>query len=45
VAKGLAWPRDAAILELTAENLQWLLDGINLAAMKKHSARHYARAS
>jgi transposase len=44
-AERFAWPREAAALELTVEQLHWLLDGIDLAAMKKHSARHYLRAS
>jgi hypothetical protein len=33
------------VLELTAEQLHWLLDGIDLSAMRKHPARHYARVS
>jgi len=37
------WPRGEAVLELTVEQLHWLLDGIDLAAMRKHPARHYAR--
>ena len=44
-ADRFAWPREAAVLELTVEQLHWLLDGVDLAAMKKHSARHYMRAS
>lgn len=40
-----AWPREAAVLELTVEQLHWLLDGIDLAAMRRHPARDYARVS
>jgi hypothetical protein len=40
------WPRDGAdVLELSVEQLHWLLDGIDLTAMRKHSARHYARVN
>ncbi|MFM0092775.1 IS66 family insertion sequence element accessory protein TnpB [Paraburkholderia sediminicola] len=39
------WPREAAVLELTVEQLHWLLEGIDLAAIRKHPARHYARVS
>ncbi len=38
-------PREAAVLELTVEQLHWLLEGIDLAAIRKHPARHYARVS
>jgi transposase len=39
------WPREAGVLELTVEQLHWLLEGIDLAAIRKHPARHYARVS
>jgi transposase len=39
------WPREAAVLEPTVEQLHWLLEGIDLAAIRKHPARHYARVS
>ncbi|AIO67827.1 putative transposase [Burkholderia oklahomensis] len=45
-ADRLVWPREAAdVLELSVEQLHWLLDGIDLAAMRKHPARHYARVN
>ena len=42
-ADKFVWPRADAVLELTVEQLHWLLDGIDLAAMRKHPARLYAR--
>ena len=40
------WPKDdVAIVTLSLQQLQWLLDGIDLRAMKGHEARHYSRAS
>jgi transposase len=44
-ADRFVWPRGTAVLELTVEQLHWLLDGIDLTAMRKHPARHYARVS
>ena len=44
-ADRFAWPRETAVLELTVEQLHWLLDGIDLAAMRKHPVRHYDRVS
>jgi transposase len=44
-ADKFVWPRGDAVLELTVEQLHWLLDGIDLAAMRKHPTRHYARVS
>ncbi|MDY7544622.1 IS66 family insertion sequence element accessory protein TnpB [Glaciimonas sp. CA11.2] len=44
-ADRFAWPREAALLELSVEQLHWLLDGIDLSAMHKHPLRSYARAS
>jgi transposase len=45
-ADRFVWPRGTAtVLELTAEQLHWLLDGMDLAAMRKHPARHYARVN
>ncbi len=37
------WPATATVVELTTEQLHWLLDGIDLAAMRGHPARHYQR--
>ena len=44
-ADKFVWPRGEAVLELTVEQLHWLLDGIDLAAMRKHPARYYARVA
>ena len=38
------WPKDAAVVELTTEQLHWLLAGIDLAAMRPHPARKYLQA-
>ena len=36
------WPRCAqGVLELTAEQLHWLLDGIDIEAVQRHPARQY----
>jgi transposase len=41
------WPRplvsggQQAVLTLTTEQLHWLLDGIDLAAVHRHPERHY----
>lgn len=37
------WPRESTIVELTVEQLHWLLDGIDLRAMRGHPERHYQR--
>jgi transposase len=40
------WPRaEDAVLTLTVEQLHWLLDGIDLAALRGHHSRAYRRAS
>jgi len=39
------WPDAQSVLELTVEQLHWLLQGIDLAAMRGHPARHYERTS
>jgi transposase len=40
------WPsRQQAVIELTTEQLHWLLDGIDIDAMHRHPARHYRHAS
>lgn len=44
-ADRFAWPRSEPVLELSVEQLHWLLDGIDLTAMRKHPARYYARVS
>jgi transposase len=41
-----AWPReDARVIELSVQQLHWLLDGIDLAAMRGHTELHLQRAS
>ena len=36
------WPRRSqAVLELTAEQLHWLLEGIDLEAVQRHPVRQY----
>lgn len=41
-----AWPRgDAAVAELTVQQLHWLLDGIDLAAMRGHREVKVLRAA
>jgi transposase len=37
------WPRSQAVLELTTEQLHWLLDGIDVSIMCRHPIRHYHR--
>lgn len=42
-ADRFVWPKDAAVMELTVEQLHWLLEGIDLAAMRPHPQRKYHR--
>jgi transposase len=40
------WPRvDETLVTLTVDELHWLLEGIDLAALRGHGARSYRRAS
>lgn len=40
------WPReDTAVIELTVQQLHWLLDGIDLAAMRGHAAVSYQKTA
>ena len=39
------WPNGSDTITLSAEQLRWLLDGIDLAVIQKHPQRHYARMS
>ena len=40
------WPKsDAALVTLNVEQLHWLLDGIDLAALRGHHTRVFQRAS
>jgi transposase len=34
-----------AVIGLTSEQLHWLLDGIDIDAMRRHPARRYRHAS
>jgi transposase len=43
-ADRFAWPRTGESVELSVEQLHWLLEGIDLSAMRKHPERRYARA-
>jgi transposase len=38
------WPKEAAVIELSVEQLHWLLDGIDLAALRPHPERKYSKA-
>ncbi len=40
------WPRqDTEVVELTVQQLHWLLDGIDLAAMRGHACVSYQKAA
>ncbi|MGT2428146.1 IS66 family insertion sequence element accessory protein TnpB [Cupriavidus basilensis] len=39
------WPDATDIVKLTVEQLHWLLDGIDIAVIKKHPQRTYVRTS
>ena len=39
------WPNDAEFVTLSVEQLHWLLQGIDLATVRKHPQRYYARVS
>ena len=41
-ADRFVWPNDAAIVTLSVEQLHWLIEGIDLAVIKKHPQRYYA---
>jgi transposase len=44
-ADRFTWPRrQQAVVEITIEQLQWLLDGIDIDAMKRHPKRSYQMA-
>jgi transposase len=41
-ADHFVWPRrQQAVIELTTEQLHWLLDGIDIDAVRRHPVRHY----
>ena len=39
------WPDEATVPTLTVEQLHWLLDGIDLAALRKHPRRLYKQVA
>ena len=45
-AERFVWPRqDARVIELSVEQLHWLLAGIDLEALRGHRVLAYQRAS
>jgi transposase len=42
-ADRFVWPKEAAVVALTVEQLHWLLEGIDLLAMRPHPLREYRR--
>ncbi len=42
-ADRFVWPKEAVVAELTVEQLHWLLEGIDLSAMRTHPDRNYLR--
>lgn len=42
-ADRFVWPKEATVVELTVEQLHWLLEGIDLSAMRAHPERKYQR--
>lgn len=43
-ADRFVWPRSEAVRALSAEQLHWLLDGIDIEALRRHPVRHYRHA-
>ena len=39
------WPKESNLVELSVEQLHWLLEGIDLAAMRGHEIMRYQRAA
>ena len=45
-ADHFAWPRrQQTVIELTTEQLHWLLEGIDIDAVRRHPKREYAHVS
>ena len=44
-ADRFVWPRASSIARLTVEQLHWLLEGIDVEAMRRHPKREYQRAT
>ncbi len=43
-ADRFVWPHAEAVMALSAEQLHWLLDGIDIEAVRRHPTRHYRHA-
>jgi transposase len=43
-ADRFVWPKQESVITLTTEQLHWLLDGIDIEAVRRHPARHYRHA-
>ncbi len=43
-ADRFAWPKQEATIMLTTEQLHWLLNGIDIEAVRRHPLRHYRHA-
>ena len=39
------WPQETVVPTLTVEQLHWLLDGIDLSALRRHPHRRYERVA
>jgi transposase len=39
------WPQQAAIITLSVEQLHWLLEGIDIAVIRKHATQYFSRVS
>ena len=39
------WPQETVVPTLTVEHLHWLLDGIDLSALRRHPHRRYERVA
>jgi transposase len=45
-ADRFVWPRQQqAVMELTSEQLHWLLEGIDIDAVRRHPSRQYRHVS
>lgn len=43
-ADRFVWPKESALIELTVEQMHWLLEGIDISAIRPHETRKYLRA-
>lgn len=43
-ADRFVWPKQSSVVELTVEQLHWLLEGIDIAAIRPHKTQKYLRA-